>query len=308
MPRESASRKYQLTINNPVEHGFTHAVLHTTIAGLHSCLYWCLCDEVGETGTPHTHIYLVFKNAVMFSTLHKRFYGAHIERAHGSHQENRDYIRKEGKWAQDAKHETNLPETFEESGPLPDEPTRRQTESEAILGMLEEGAGNAEILREHPTAMRQLSAIEMTRQTLLEERFRNDFRTLEVQYIWGKTGVGKTRKVMETHGYENVYRVTNYQHPFDGYRGQDVILFDEFRSSLPISDMLKYLDGYPLMLPCRYADKVACYTKVYVVSNIAFLSQYPNVQTEEPETWEAFRRRFGSVYEMLPPAPSGLPF
>ena len=66
---------------------------------------------------------------------------------------------------------------------------------------------------------------------------------------------------MELYGYENVYHVTNYDHPFDDYRGQNVILFDEFRSSLPVADMLKYLDGYPLMLPCRYSNKVACYTK-----------------------------------------------
>lgn len=28
------------------------------------------------------------------------------------------------------------------------------------------------------------------------------------------------------------------------------------------------LDGYPLELPCRYANKQACYTEVYLVSNL----------------------------------------
>lgn len=298
MPREKASRKYQLTINNPSEHGFTHDVIRSNIGTLSGCLYWCLCDEVGQEGTPHTHVYLVFKNAVMFSTLHKRFYGAHIEPAKGSNQENRDYIRKEGKWADDAKHETSLPETFEESGELPEEPQRRQKDSEAILSMISEGATDAEILREYPTAINRLQHIGAARQTLLAEQHRRTFRELHVVYLWGKTGVGKTRTVMEKYGYENVFRVTNYQHPFDNYGGETVILFDEFRSSLPISDMLKYLDGYPVMLPCRYADKVACFTTVYLVSNIPLEKQYPNVQYEEPETWQAFRRRFHEVYEM----------
>ena len=98
--------------------------------------------------------------------------------------------------------------------------------------------------------------------------------------------------------------MTNYQRaPFDGYAGQDVLLFDEFRSSLPIADMLKYLDGYPLMLPCRYGDRVACYTKVYLLSNIPMEKQYPNIQLEEPETWRAFLRRFSGVSELLPPNP-----
>ena len=69
MPREKASRKYQLTINNPSEHGFTHDVIRSNIGTLSGCLYWCLCDEVGQEGTPHTHVYLVFKNAVMFSKI-----------------------------------------------------------------------------------------------------------------------------------------------------------------------------------------------------------------------------------------------
>lgn len=301
MSRSKAHRKYQLTFNNPQDHGFTHEVIKTTITTFKGCLYWCLADEIGEQGTPHTHLYAAFHNPVEFSTMQQRFYGAHIEPAKGTHQENRDYIRKEGKWQDDIKHETSVSGTFEESGELPPEENKRQKQYDAILAMIQDGAGNAEILREFPSAMNHLPHIEAARQTLLEEKFRKEFRQLRVEYIWGETGVGKTRSVMEQYGYENVYRVTNYTHPFDGYAGQDVILFDEFRSSLMVADMLKYLDGYPLMLPCRFSDKVACFTKVYLISNIPLEKQYPNVQREEPETWQAFKRRFHSVKELLPP-------
>ena len=128
------------------------------------------------------------------------------------------------------------------------------------------------------------------------------------EYIWGAPGVGKTRTVMEKHGYRNVYRVANYAHPFDGYKGQSVILFDEFRSSIPLTEMLSYLDGYPISLPCRYADKTACYTAVYIVSNIPLEKQYPNVQLLEPSSWQAFLRRIDCQYEMLPPSSSDMPF
>lgn len=303
MARTKAARKYQLTFNNPQDHGFTHETIKTTMESFKGCLYWCLSDEIGEQGTPHTHLYAAFQNPVEFLTMQRRFYGAHIEPAKGSHQENRDYIRKEGKWQDDAKHETSIPGTFEESGELPPEETKHQKQSEAILAMIQNGAGNAEILREFPSAMNHLPHIEAARQTLREEQFRKEFRQLSVEYIWGETGVGKTRSVMEQYGYENVYRVTNYAHPFDGYAGEDVILFDEFRSSLQIADMLKYLDGYPLMLPCRFSDKAACYTKVYLISNIPMEKQYPNIQREEPETWAAFLRRFHSIRKLLPPKP-----
>lgn len=303
MARSSASRKYQLTINNPSERGLTHDVIRTNLGTFSGLEYWCMADEVGgETGTLHTHVYLAARNGIEFQAIQQRFYGAHIEPAKGSHQQNRDYIRKEGKWQDDVKHGTGVPGTFEESGELPPERDARKKQSEAIFAMLQDGADNAEILREFPSAMNNLPHIDAARQTLLEEQFRTTFRQLCVAYIWGETGVGKTRSIMEKYGYGNVCRVTNYSHPFDGYRGQDVILFDEFRSSLPITDMLKYLDGYPVMLPCRYADKVACFTKVYLISNIPMDKQYPNVQREEPETWKAFLRRFnGNITEMLPP-------
>jgi hypothetical protein len=291
MARSAASRKYQLTINNPVEHGFTHDNIKQILNDFCGLKYWCMCDEVGKEKTPHTHVYVVFKNPVMFTTLQMRFYGSHIEPANGSNQENRDYIRKEGKWLDDEKNETNLIETFEESGEMPPDKSSTKKETAQIYEMVKNGASDYEILEKYPNAMIKLDKVERVRQTLQAERHKNEFRKLEVTYIWGETGAGKTRSVMEKYGYENVYRVTNYAHPFDTYKGQDVIIFEEFRSSLPISDMLIYLDGYPTILPCRYADKQACYTKVYIITNIPLDKQYPLIQMDSPETWRAFKRR-----------------
>jgi hypothetical protein len=305
MAKHTASRKYQITINNPVEHGFSHDSIKQILSGFSGLDYWCMCDEVGSEGTPHLHVYCVFRNAVMFTTLQKRFYGSHIEPALGNNQENRDYIRKEGKWQDDAKKETNLSDTFEESGDLPQDRAEKGKETTAIYEMVKQGASNFEILEAYPNAMNRLEKVDRARQTVLEDKYKNEFRKLDVTYVWGKTDVGKTRSVMEKYGYPNVYRVTNYVHPFDAYKGQDVILFDEYRSNLLISDMIIYLDGYPVILPCRYADKQACFTKVYIISNIPSEQQYPNIQVEQPATWAAFMRRINHNYEMLPPVPSG---
>lgn len=299
MAREKAYRKYQITINNPAEHGFTHEQIKSIIlANFKHCEYWCMCDEVGAEGTCHTHVYLCFTNAISWSTIHKIFYGCHIENARGSNQENRDYIRKEGKWLDDVKSETNLIDTFEEMCPLPDEPEKK-SQSEAVVAMVKSGSSNLEIVDAFPSQINHLKNINAYREELITKEFENIYRELEVYYLWGKTGVGKTRSVLDTYGYKNVYRVTNYAHPFDGYNGEPVIVFDEFRSDLPIKDMLKYLEGYPLKLPCRYNDKTACYTKVYVISNIPFEKQYPNIQVSEPETWKAFRRRFNVISEFI---------
>lgn len=295
MARKQSSRKYLLTINNPVDHGYTHEQIRSILSEFPGLQYWCMCDEIGEQGTQHTHIYMVSANGIMFDTMCGKFYGAHIDKANGSNQQNRDYVRKEGKWKDDAKHDTSLPDTFEEWGELPPDRTHKESQSEQIVQMIRDGMSNAEILTAIPTAYNKLTYIEQARQTLLHEENKSKFRTLNVTYLWGDTGAGKTRSVMEKYGYPCVYQVTNYDHPFDGYQGQDVIIFEEFRSSLKIEDMLKYLDGYPLMLPCRYADKVACYTKVYIISNYSLEKQYPNIQQDNPRTWSAFCRRIHNV-------------
>ena len=84
---------------------------------------------------------------------------------------------------------------------------------------------------------------------------------------------------------------------FDAYTGHPVIVFEEFHSQIPITSMLNYLDIYPVMLPARYYDRVACYTTVYITSNIPLEQQYTEIQRSKLETWNAFLRRIHTVTE-----------
>jgi len=240
----------------------------------------------------------MLKSPAKFSTVKKRFPDAHIESARGTVQQNRDYIAKSGKWADDTKSDTSVPGTFEESGEPPEEPGQgARTDLVILYQMLKDGMSNYEIIEANPDYMLALDRIERVRQMLREEQYRETFRQLEVTYIWGNTGLGKSRYVMEKYGYSEVYRVTDYEHPFDTYGGQDVLLLEEYGSNFKVRDLLNFLDGYPLMLPCRYANRVACFTKVYIISNIDLSSQYPNIQHEDESTWRALLRRIGRVVE-----------
>ncbi len=64
--------------------------------------------------------------------------------------------------------------------------------------------------------------------------------------------------------------------------------------------MLNYLDIYPLTLPARYTDRTACYTKVYLTSNVPLDEQYRDIQRYQWETWKAFLRRITNTIEYLP--------
>lgn len=295
LQKDTQSRKWQLTINNPVDKGYTHAYIQELIDDMKSVIYWCMSDEIGENETYHTHIYLHGRGGIRFSTLRKAFEGAHLEMAKGTAQQNMEYVSKTGKWKDDKKSDTSVPETFEEFGELPVERQGRRNDLDDLYCMIKDGYSNYQILETMPESMLNIDKLDKVRQTIIQEQYKEACRFLEVYYVYGDTGVGKTRSIMEKYGYSNVFRVTDYAHPFDSYREQDVMVFEEFRSGFTIREMLNYLDIYPLELPCRYANKFACYTKVYIVSNIPLASQYPHVQREEPATWLALLRRIKAV-------------
>ena len=239
MGSNSQSRKWALVINNPSEAGLDHSAIKEILQRF-SPDYYCMGDETASTGTYHTHLFFYAPSPVRFSTIKNRFPTAHIEKAYGTVQENRAYIRKEGRWTDTDK----------------------------------------------------------------AEKYAVENRPLQVSYLYGASGAGKTRSIYSTHDPRSIYRVTNYRATrgisFDGYHGQDVLVFEEFSSQIPIEDMLNYLDIYPLSLPARYNDKTACYTKVYITSNSPLENQYWVEQQARPETWRAFLRRIHTVVEYLP--------
>lgn len=131
---------------------------------------------------------------------------------------------------------------------------------------------------------------------------------MKVHYLYGDTGTGKTRRIFAKHPAAEICCLTDYGGRtglrFDAYHGQKVLVFEEFHSQIPIEAMLNYLDVYPLMLPARYNDRVACYTVVYITSNIPLDEQYQDIQRYKLETWRAFLRRINTVTEYrrgLPP-------
>lgn len=292
------SRKWLFTCNNPQDHGWSIEKIITILEGWKAVKYWCIASEIGvENHTPHIHFFIYNTSAINAYTIENKFHGINRKQANGTIMENRNYVFKEGVYIGSEKGNLHDYSSNKESGEPPQERGRgHRTDLCELYDMIKEGKSDYEIMEECPQYMKQFEKIDKVRQVIREEQFKNTWRNLQVTYIWGTTGAGKTRSVMEQYGYSNVYRVTDYQHPFDSYKGQDVVIFEEFRSSLYLDDMLKYLDGYPVEFPARYNNKVACFTKVYIITNIDLRCQYPNHQKEETETWKAFLRRIHEVW------------
>ena len=303
MENNTQSRKWALVINNPLEAGLDHAAIREILYRF-SPAYFCMADEIATTGTYHTHIFLFSPSPMRFSTVKNRFSTAHIEKAYGSAKANRAYILKEGHWADTDKAETSVSGTFEEWGDLPAEKEEEAPEMFKLIQDLRAGKSVMEIIEDNPKLAFRIREIETLRQAILEEKYSAENRALEVTDLYGASGTGKTRGIFEKHDRKSICRITDYGSRngvrFDAYHCQDVLVLEEFHSQIPISAMLNYLDIYPLTLPARYTDRTACYTKVYITSNIPLEEQYRDIQRYQMETWRAFLRRVQNVIEYLP--------
>ena len=294
------SRKFLLTINNPESAGMTHEEIIDRAQKFNPD-YFCMADEIGASGTYHTHVYLYSESPMRFETVKKRFPTAHIDKAAGSSRSNRDYIRKEGKWADTDKADTRVEGSFKEFGTIPDESEEKSPRMAQLMKHIQDGLSNVEILQIDPSYGFKIREMDQLRQQLLNDKYIRENRKVTVHYIYGDSGTGKTRSIFEKHPATDICRITSYPPRgnvlFDSYKGQPVLVFEEFHSQISISDMLNFLDIYPVMLPARYYDRVACYTEVYITSNIPLEEQYPEIQKCKLETWKAFLRRIHTVTE-----------
>lgn len=293
---DTQANMYQLTINDPIEKGYTHSCITDILRNNFKTLFYhCMADEQGSIF--HTHVFVVFNSRVRWSMLKKYFPEFHIEKCKGSVSDNVNYIRKSGKWELDeSKQEKKIEGTFEEFGTQPPDSKGRRNDMSELYQMILGNMTNAEILSVNQDYILQIDKLDKIRTTILTERYKETVRLdLQVIYISGKTGTGKTRGVFEKHGYSSVYRVTDYLHPFDGYACQPILCFDEYRSSLKLKEMLLYCDIYPIELPSRFSNKYACYSYIYIVSNWELERQYSELQISDKESWKAFLRRIHKV-------------
>jgi len=111
-----------------------------------------------------------------------------------------------------------------------------------------------------------------------------EFRDVEGWVLWGATGAGKSHFVYEAFGVDNVHVVAS-EAPFwlGPYRGQPVLLFEEFASVLDIKTLLRIVDGYPGDFSIKGGHARGRWFRVIFTGNDDFTRSWP------PE----IKRRFG---------------
>jgi hypothetical protein len=291
----TASRSWFCVWNNPQEtySGEPAEIAENALADWVSdhptrtgAVAYCISAE----GLIHLHMVLEDSSKARFSAVKAAFPKAHIEPTMGRKEEAENYITKQGKYAEKGEQVIYIARHGEIQGKQ-----GQRSDLAEIVQMIESGASNKQIRQLYPAQyFLHQSKIERIRQEIRQELASGEYRPLVVTYIYGTSGSGKTRYINDTYG-ATAYRVTDYSHPFDGYQGQETLVFEEFHGQLTMSGMLDYLDVYCTELPSRYSNKIATYSRVYIISNLHLEEQYKNVQKDEPQVWAAFARRIHSV-------------
>lgn len=113
----------------------------------------------------------------------------------------------------------------------------------------------------------------------------------EVHVFWGKTGTGKSKRAWEEASFDAYPKDPNSKF-WDGYRGQENVVIDEFRGAISISHMLRWLDRYPTIVEVKGSSVVFKAQRIWITSNLDPKDWYPDL---DDETKAALRRRFTQV-------------
>lgn len=302
---DSVSKSWFAVFDNPSDHGYTGSpeeicekLKDEWISGSPTRSgAWIYC--VSALGLHHIHMVLEDIKSMRWSAIKKTYaLGMHFSPTMGSKKEVEDYINKTGKWEEKGEKVIYTVTYGEIKGNQ-----GRRSDLNKLYELIKLGFSDYEILEDNPQYMKYLDKISRVRETLRYEDFKNKRRLdLHTEFWYGLPGVGKTSGILNMFGDSEVYIVTDYSHPWDGYKGQDVVLFDDFDSyRIRLNDLLKWLDIYPLELPCRYSNKIACYTKVFITSNFSPQQLWHDDYRYNRVLYDALMRRIHDVKNIRAP-------
>ena len=246
--------------------------------------------EQGENETPHFQFFVNWKNSRYFKWIkeHGLPKGCHFKPMYvkSTKTKCKNYCQKP---------DGRLSPQFYEVGDFVEE--RARTDLAKMIERITNGETYEEVASDYPTQAlmyeRQLRSLE---QRMLKEKYGNSYRDVKVTFIYGATRLGKTWYLNEKYELKDVCRVTNYKTgTFESYTNQPVLLLDEFTGKLDITFVNNLLDRYPIDLPARFNNRTACFTKVYIISNLTLAELYKDEQHTMPEVYKAFVERFHDI-------------
>lgn len=217
-------------------------------------------EECPTTKRKHIQGYVQLTKQLGFVRV-KEIFGCdtmHLEAAKGSADDNIKYCTKEEtRW---------LPPVQRGECKRPG----KRTDLEAVAGAIRGGAKLKELAENNPKEFMLYHKGMLAYKRVIKPPMPR--AEPEVYFLYGSPGCGKSRLVLELLKNDmeegNVYFADDVKERwFDGYDGQNIVVFDDFEGNFPIRSILRLLDRVPLQLPFKGGFCTIEATKFFFTSN-----------------------------------------
>lgn len=259
--------------NNPMEH---YEEIKDYLLNEKKANYLLSCIEENESNKLHIHIYVQFKNRTRLSP--SKLHGAHFDKCNGSSSDNQNYLLK-------IKNLFGINNTLDEIGEV------------RFIANKKEGV-------KYEMLVKDLENIDYEKVTTKqfkiwkEIKFNNSYKkediykpNVEVNYIWGESGSGKSKRVFNSLGSDELFDRVKYSNGF--WLGVNTIhpvttcWYDDFRpSDMKPSEFINFIDYYKNQMNIKFVGNwTNQYTKIFITSIFDPHEMYANVPEETREQW-----------------------
>ena len=263
MAQDGKCRNWVFTLNNYTEE--EEASLLILPSGVK---YLIVGKEMVQT--PHLQGYVVFTSQVRLFTCKKLLPRAHWEQRKGSHEQARDYCKKEGNWW--------------ERGAAPASQAEKGEKGKQSIQERWELAKAGQFEQLPPEQLRIYEYIHR------KSQMKEDLDEMRNYWICGESGCGKSRWVRDhcDHFYDK--RINKW---WDGYNHEEIVLIDDLDVSHAFigHDLKRWADRYAFACEVKGGNLPKIRPRHIIVT-----SQYRiNEVWKDAETQAAIRRRFHEV-------------
>lgn len=224
--------------------------------------YLCYGPELTKKGQHHWQGYVYWISPRSIRACAKA-YGCTFKVARGSAERNRVYCGA-GLYICPKKIKIKQPNPeFKEFGKIPQQGERNDLIQ--LRDQIIDGKRVDEIMTENPVAYhkfgRTLNALE---DVILRKKYRTAMTTCD--WYWGPTGVGKSHTCFHGYDPDKCYILPNDRGWWDGYKGQEIVIINEYRGWIPYDELLQLIDKWPYNVRRRNREPTPFTSKHVIIT------------------------------------------